>query len=78
MTWATWTGEAATGQGLLWLNLCQPNCAAGKIARYPVQVTLSDVQTSAHRRWFGNLAITWESAKPRTLPLSSYSLMSPS
>lgn len=48
MTWATWTSSGATGHGLLWLNLCKPDCAAGKFARYPVRVALSDVQASAH------------------------------
>ena len=77
MSWATWTSKAATGQGQLWLNLCQPDCAAGKLAHYPVTVTLSDAQASAHGPWFKNLAITWGSPKPSPLPPATYALMSP-
>jgi hypothetical protein len=78
MTWAAWTSSDATGTGLLWLNLCQPDCAAGKLAHYPVRVTLSDVQASAHGQWFSHLTIGWESPRPSPLPLSTYGLMSPS
>jgi hypothetical protein len=78
MAWTTWTSSGATGHGRLWLNLCQPDCAAGKVAYYPVQMTLSGKQSSAHGRWFKYLAITWESPRPSPLPLSSYNLMSPS
>jgi hypothetical protein len=77
-TWTTWASSGATGQGRLWLNLCQPNCAAGKVAYYPVQITLSGTQASAHGRWFSDLAIAWESPRPSPLPLTSYDLMSPS
>ena len=77
LTWTTWTSEGATGQGVLWLNLCQPNCAAGKVAHYPVRVTLSSVQASPHGQWFKNLALTWESPRPASLPQSTYGLMTP-
>jgi hypothetical protein len=77
MTWTTWTTSAATGQGMLWLNLCQPNCADGKFAYYPVQVRLSNVQESAHGQWFRDLTITWESPRPSPVPVSTYSLMTP-
>ena len=79
MTWTTWTGQGATGHGTLWLNLCDPDCAGGKTAYYPVQVTLSGVQASSgHGQWFKSLAITWESPRPAHLPLSTYGLVSPS
>ena len=77
MTWTTWTSAAAAGYGRLWLNLCNPNCAAGHLAYYPVRVTVSDVQDSAHGRWFRYLTITWESPRPSPLPLSTYGLMPP-
>jgi hypothetical protein len=78
VNWATWTSSGATGQGTLWLKLCQPNCATGKIAHYPVGVTLSDVQGPASGQWFRHLTITWGSPRPSPLPLSTYGLMSPS
>jgi hypothetical protein len=78
ITWGTWTNESATGHATLWMNLCQPDCAAGKTADYPVQVTLSDVQASAQGRWFKSLTIGWESPRPSPLPLTTYALLGPS
>ena len=31
ITWSSWTSKSATGTGTLWIDLCKPNCAYGKI-----------------------------------------------
>jgi hypothetical protein len=47
MHWTAWGVGRAAGYGTEWENLCQPNCADGKIGHYPVTVVLSgDAQVS--------------------------------
>ena len=41
MHWTLWGIGRATGYGMEWEKLCQPNCAEGKIGYYPVSVVLS-------------------------------------
>jgi hypothetical protein len=78
MTWSSWASGAAAGQGLLWENLCQPNCATGKIATYPVAVTLSAVKTSSQGPYFSNLALTWQGNRPPNSTPDAFGLMPPS
>jgi hypothetical protein len=77
MTWSNWDGTTATGQGLLWENLCQPNCATGKIATYPAAVTLSGVKASAQGPYFSSLAVTWQGNRPPNSTPETWSLMPP-
>jgi len=79
LTWTSWTATGATGSGSFWEKLCQPNCATGKIGKYPVQVRLSDVQSAASGQWFKVMTVTWGSSRPPApLPPSGYQLLSPS
>jgi hypothetical protein len=77
MAWTTWTTSSATGRGALWENLCQPNCAEGKIANYPVAVTLSLVKTSSQGPWFATLTVAWEGARPPNQTPDSFTLTPP-
>jgi hypothetical protein len=77
MSWSSWTASDATGQGSFWLKLCQPSCAEGKIAYYPVAVTLSGVQSSSEGPWFRDLAITFTGARPPGTVPTSYGLAPP-
>jgi hypothetical protein len=77
MAWTTWTTSSATGRGMLWENLCQPNCAEGKIADYPVAVTLSLVKTSSQGAWFATLTVAWEGARPPNQTPDSFALTPP-
>jgi hypothetical protein len=77
MTWASWSGTIATGEGTFWEKLCQPNCAEGKIGTYPVSVTLSAVKASPHGRWFSRLTVTWPGARPPGIIPPGFSLMPP-
>lgn len=38
ITWLTWTKQAATGNGALWGDNCEPDCATGKFSPTPVKV----------------------------------------
>lgn len=77
LTWSAWGPVAATGQGSLWLNLCQPNCAEGKNGYYPVKVTLSHVKDSAQGPWFSDLTIAYAGARPPYKLPASYPMMPP-
>jgi hypothetical protein len=77
LTWSAWAATTAAGQGSLWLNLCQPNCADGKYGHYPVKVTLTDVRNSAQGPWFKDLKIAYEGARPPYSLPSSYVMLPP-
>lgn len=38
--WFNWGDSSATGEGIVFTNLCDPNCAEGTIARTKVKFTL--------------------------------------
>jgi len=78
LTWTNWTSSTATGNGLLWENLCVPSCAAGELGHYPVDVTLSAVQPSARGPWFSRLTVTWEGNRPPNQTPDTFTLMPPS
>ncbi len=40
--WSSWTPTNATGTAMHNINNCQPDCAGGTFASFPVEVTLSD------------------------------------
>ncbi len=41
--WNTWGKEGASGIGIFSENLCEPNCAEGKMVMAPVNLTLSNL-----------------------------------
>jgi hypothetical protein len=45
--WTSWSQEGARGTGVYYRNLCEPNCADGKIVHAPVNVSLSNL---THRK----------------------------
>jgi hypothetical protein len=36
--WTTWTSKQATGRAVYSKNTCKPDCASGKMERFPVTV----------------------------------------
>lgn len=77
LTWTRWGTITATGQGELYENLCQPNCAEGKFGTYPVLVRLSRVKTSARGAYFSELSVTWEGRRPPNSTSDSFPLLPP-
>jgi hypothetical protein len=77
MLWTSWTAKAAAGTGLLWEKLCVPDCAAGKMGYYPVDVTLSAVRASAKGQWFSELTVSWEGSRPPNQTPDTFTLMPP-
>lgn len=78
LTWASWAGSAAAGRGSLWENLCQPSCAAGKVATYPVAVTLAVVKRSPQGPWFSRLTVAWLGNRPPNSATDTFGLQPPS
>ena len=59
ITWSSWGASGATGSGSWYLATCLPNCAQGRVTKYPATLTLSAVQ---HGR-FTVLAVTLKGKK---------------
>jgi len=49
--WTKWGQEGAEGTGVYYRNLCEPDCADGKIVHEPVIVSLSDL-TPRKRKFY--------------------------
>jgi len=77
MLWTSWTATAAKGSGLLWEKLCVPDCAAGRVGYYPVDVTLSSVRSSAKGHWFSELTVSWQGSRPPNQTPDTFTLMPP-
>ena len=47
LRWSSWGSSGAAGQGLVGVNDCQPNCAAGTVTEVPATIDLGGV-TDGH------------------------------
>ena len=61
--WQTWTKEKATGTGYFRENLCEPNCAEGKLVEAPVNVTLTDLTPYKGKYYLRSLDIRTRDGK---------------
>lgn len=61
--WTTFGGKKATGTGTLAVNLCEPNCAAGKIRNTSVTITASRPKKFAAGTSYTRIGLTAASAK---------------
>ena len=59
LKWSHWTGTSAYGRGLLEVNLCRPDCAAGHYARYAASVTLRRPEVHRGVRYFSRLTLRY-------------------
>jgi hypothetical protein len=79
--WSHWTARSAFAWGTLWVDNCQPNCAAGHYAKYPASVSLSRVATHRGVSYFSRLTLRyyhksardygfrWDTYRGATIPL---------
>jgi hypothetical protein len=44
LRWSSFGGASAQARGTLETNTCEPNCAAGKVVRYPVAVSATAIR----------------------------------
>ncbi len=63
--WSHWTASSAFAQGTLWVDNCQPNCAAGHYVKYPASVSLSRVAAHQGARYFSRLTLRYYHKRPR-------------
>jgi hypothetical protein len=45
LSWSSFGGRSAHARGTLEMNTCRPNCAQGKVVRYPVAVSAIEPRT---------------------------------
>jgi hypothetical protein len=65
MTWSSFGGAAAQGNGTFVMNTCEPNCAAGKDVSYPVRVKATGTLTCKHGlRVYATLALQFTRRAP--------------
>ena len=64
--WQTWAGAGAVGHGIEKVNLCRPDCAAGRFGDYPVTITFSQPGQVEGRHLFRSFALRYTS--PRRPP----------
>lgn len=66
LTWNRWSGESASGVGTGRQELCEPNCAEGKVARAPMKVVLFRPRLCPQdgKRHFTKVRYTWLQGAP--------------
>lgn len=60
LRWANWGGQRAIAHGSRLADSCVPNCAAGKYAKVPAELTLSRVRTHNGERYYSKLTTHWK------------------
>jgi hypothetical protein len=63
--YSSYGAKTAAGTGTAVVNLCDPNCAAGKTKNYPVKFTLSKVKQCGDSYQFQKLQMTYTGAVPK-------------
>ena len=61
--WDSWSQEGASGTGEYYKNLCEPDCADGKIVHAPVSVRLSELTPRKGKYYLRTLDMTSISGK---------------
>lgn len=61
--WSSWTRKRAVGSGALWVDPCNPDCAAEGFRPYPATIRLSDPQKLGGRLVFRDIAFTYTGRK---------------
>ena len=69
--WSSWTSTKAVGTGSYYANLCNPNCADGKLIWAKVKVVLSGAKVTHGKRYLMNVTVSSINGKP--LPKESRS-----
>jgi hypothetical protein len=63
--WSHWTASSASARGTLWVDNCQPNCAAGHYAKYPASVSLSRVASRQGVSYFSAMTLRYHHTSDR-------------
>jgi hypothetical protein len=63
--YSSYGAKTATGTGTAVVNLCEPNCAAGKTKNYRVKFTLSKVTQCGDSYQFRKIRFSYTGDKPK-------------
>lgn len=63
ITWNTWSKEGARGIGEYHRNLCEPNCADGKLFHAPVTIRLTELTPRKDKYYLRTLDMSSTSGK---------------
>ena len=66
--WNSWNSNRAVGTGSYYVNLCEPNCAEGKLVWSKVKVVLSGAKFTHGKRYL--MTVTLSSLTGKSLPES--------
>ena len=64
ITWNSWSQEGAEGTGEYYRNLCEPDCADGKLLWAKVKVVLSGPKYTRGKRYLMNVTVSSANGKP--------------
>ncbi len=57
--WSAWSGSSAHANGVLWVNTCAPNCAAGHYRTYRAQVSFWGAAVRHGVRYFTRMRLRY-------------------
>ncbi|MGH2902484.1 MAG: hypothetical protein ACRDK7_02660 [Solirubrobacteraceae bacterium] len=67
LKWSSFGGATAQAKGTFTIDLCEPNCAAGKAASFPVTVKASGRRScKGGLRVYNKLTLTFRGKSPKT------------
>ena len=67
LKWSSFGGATAQAKGTFAINLCEPNCAEGKAASFPVTVKASSPRNcKGGLRVYNKLTLTFKGKSPKT------------
>lgn len=61
--WSSWTTTRAEGTGSYYVNLCDPDCADGKLVWSKVKIVLSGAKSTHGKRYLMNVTVSTLSGK---------------
>jgi hypothetical protein len=66
LSWTNFGKSSATAKGTFVIDLCEPNCAEGKNASYPVSVKATGAKKCKGTSVYGKLTLTFTGHKPKS------------
>lgn len=68
LRWSSFGGKSAHASGTLEINTCSPNCAGGKVVRYPVNVSVGETRAcKAGLRVYNKLTLQFTGRAPKSM-----------
>jgi hypothetical protein len=67
LRWSSFGGPSAQARGTFETNTCEPNCAAGKVVRYPVAVSATAIRKcKAGLRVYDKVTLRFTGSAPKS------------